>query len=53
VDVKIEYHCPTHGNVKPDDVGAPVPTCPMIIRREVDGKVVPETCGQPLTAYMG
>lgn len=53
MDVKIEYHCPTHGKVEPDNPGAPVPTCPMIIRRDVDGKVVPETCGQPLTAYMG
>ena len=44
---------PTHGKVEPDNEGAPVPTCPMMIRREVDGKVVPETCGQPLTAYMG
>ena len=51
--MKIEYHCPTHGKVEPDNEGAPVPTCPMMIRREVDGKVVPETCGQPLTAYMG
>ena len=53
VDVKIEYHCPTHGKVEPDNPGAPVPTCPMMIRQEVDGKVVPEICGQPLTAYMG
>jgi hypothetical protein len=51
--VKIEYHCPTHGKVEPDNEGTPVPTCPMMIRREVDGKVVPEICGQPLTAYMG
>jgi hypothetical protein len=51
--VKIEYHCPTHGKVEPDDVSAPVPTCPMMIRREIDGKIVPETCAQPLTAYMG
>ena len=51
--VKIEYHCPTHGKVEPDNEGAPVPTCPMMIRREVDGQIVPETCGQPLTAYMG
>ena len=51
--MKIEYHCPTHGRVEPDDEGAPVPSCPMMIRQEVDGKVVPETCGQPLTAYMG
>ena len=53
VAVKIEYHCPTHGKVEPDNEAAPVPTCPMMIRREVDGKVIPETCGQPLTAYMG
>jgi len=26
--------------VEPDNEGAPVPTCPMMIRREVDGKVV-------------
>lgn len=51
--MKIEYRCPTHGKVEPDDLSAPVPTCPMMIRREIDGKVVPETCAQPLTAYMG
>ena len=48
----IEYRCPTHGPVDPDDIDAPVPTCPMILRREVDGTVVPEPCGQPLTAYL-
>jgi hypothetical protein len=53
VGVKIEYHCPTHGKVDPTDDTAPVPTCPMMIRREVNGRVVPETCAQPLTAYMG
>jgi hypothetical protein len=48
----IEYRCPTHGPVEPEDLDAPVPTCPMILRREVGGQVVPEPCGQPLTAYL-
>jgi len=48
----IEYRCPTHGPVEPEDLDAAVPTCPMILRREVGGQVVPEPCGQPLTAYL-
>jgi hypothetical protein len=52
--VEIEYHCPTHGKVTlhgPSDDA--IPLCPMTLRREVDGKIVVEPCGQPLTAYMG
>jgi hypothetical protein len=48
----IEYRCPTHGTVEPEDLEAAVPTCPMTIRREVAGTIVPELCGQPLTAYL-
>jgi hypothetical protein len=48
----IEYRCPTHGLVEPEDPDAAVPTCPLTIRREVDGTLVPEPCGQPLTAYL-
>jgi hypothetical protein len=48
----IEYRCPTHGPVEPENLDAAVPTCPMILRREVGGTVVPEPCGQPLTAYL-
>jgi hypothetical protein len=51
--MRIEYRCPTHGKVEPENEGAAVPTCPMTIRRTVNGELVPETCGQPLTAYMG
>jgi hypothetical protein len=52
--VEIEYHCPTHGKVEvhrltDDDT----PLCPLTLRRVVDGKLVVEPCGQPLTAYMG
>jgi hypothetical protein len=53
VGMRIEYRCPTHGKVEPENEGAAVPTCPMTIRRTVNGELVPETCGQPLTAYMG
>jgi hypothetical protein len=48
----IEYRCPTHGLVEPEDLDAAVPTCPLTIRREVNGTIVPEPCGQPLTAYL-
>jgi hypothetical protein len=48
----IEYRCPTHGPVEPENLDAAVPTCPLTIRREVGGTVVPEPCGQPLTAYL-
>jgi len=48
---KIEYRCPTHGKVEPEDASAAVPVCPMMLRRIVEGEVVVEPCGQPLTAY--
>ncbi len=48
----VEYRCPTHGKVDPEDPGVAVPTCPMILRRTVDGDVVAEPCGLPLTAYL-
>jgi hypothetical protein len=48
----IEYRCPTHGLVEPEDSESAVPVCPMTIRRNVGGTIVPEPCGQPLTAYL-
>jgi hypothetical protein len=48
----IEYRCPTHGPVEPENLDAAVPTCPLTIRRQVGGTLVPEPCGQPLTAYL-
>jgi hypothetical protein len=52
--VEIEYHCPTHGKVEPGETDdTAIPTCPLMLRRTVDGVVVAEPCGQPLTAYMG
>jgi hypothetical protein len=54
--MEIEYRCPTHGivHVPPsiDDEGTPL-TCPMTIRRRVDGRVEVSTCGLPLSATLG
>jgi hypothetical protein len=47
----IEYRCPTHGRVEPEDEGAAVPVCPLMLRKTIAGKVVVERCRQPLTAY--
>jgi len=47
----IEYRCPTHGKVEVGDESAAVPLCPLTLRRTIEGKVVVEPCGQPLTAY--
>jgi hypothetical protein len=47
----IEYHCPTHGKVEPEDESAAVPICSMTLRKTIAGEVVVEPCGQPLTAY--
>ena len=50
--MQIEYRCPTHGVVEPEDVHAAVPTCPLILRRRVGDETVVEICGQPLTSYL-
>jgi hypothetical protein len=54
--MEIEYRCPTHGivHVQPpigDD--EPPRTCPMTIRRRVDGQIEVSTCGLPLSATLG
>ncbi|MET0895392.1 MAG: hypothetical protein ABWY80_06030 [Acidimicrobiia bacterium] len=49
--MEIEYRCPTHGKVEPLDRNAGVPICPENLRVLVDGRIVVEPCGQPLTAY--
>jgi hypothetical protein len=50
--MQIEYRCPTHGVVEPDDLYAPVPTCPLMLRRQLADKIIVEVCGQPLTSYL-
>jgi hypothetical protein len=49
---KINYRCPTHGKVQPDNPGAAVPKCPTPVRRKIEGKMIVEPCGLPLTAYL-
>jgi hypothetical protein len=46
--VEIEYRCPTHGEVEPFD--PEVPSCPVMIVRDVDGEATYETCALPLSA---
>jgi hypothetical protein len=46
----IEYRCPIHGAVEPDDNEA-FPSCPRSLLRVVDGDNVTERCNEPLTAY--
>ena len=53
--MEIEYRCPTHGIVHMPmlaDDEQPL-TCPMTIRRRVDGQVEVSTCGLPLSATLG
>ncbi len=47
----VEYRCPTHGKIADVDPAQASPTCPMLIRRDVDGAVSAEACGLPLNAY--
>jgi hypothetical protein len=49
----IEYRCPIHGVVQPDTDDDQFPTCPLSLRRVVDGRPVIERCSEPLTAYTG
>jgi hypothetical protein len=54
--MEIEYRCPTHGvvHLPPTIDGEELPrTCPMTIRRKVDGTVEVSTCGLPLNATLG
>jgi hypothetical protein len=49
----IAYNCPIHGRIEPNEKrGLPPRVCPKKLERTVAGKVVRETCGEPLVAVL-
>jgi hypothetical protein len=50
--VDVEFRCPIHGEVAPEDPEAEILVCSASLRRRVDGKLKREKCRSPLTAYV-
>jgi hypothetical protein len=50
--VELEYHCPIHGKVAPEDPDAELLVCSASLQRRVDGKLRLEVCRSPLAAYV-
>jgi hypothetical protein len=50
--VDLEFRCPIHGKVTPEDPDAEILVCSATLRRRVDGKLKREKCRSPLTAYV-
>jgi hypothetical protein len=49
----IAYTCPIHGRIESKTKrGVPPTVCPEKLKRTVAGKVVRETCGEPLVAVL-